>query len=224
MLKPRKKITKKQIKEDKLVTYYFKAIDYINQNSKLVMGSILGITAVIVLVLLFTWSKRNAELNASLELTKARVELANADHQRAIDILKSMIKNYSGTQSAGRGVFYLAGIHYEQKKYDEAFQFYKQYVDDFNEDVILSSASYSGMGACLEQKREFLEAAKYYKKGAEKYPKEFEAPGLFFNAARCYKLANNKLEAQKLYQRVIDNYPNSDYKRFAELYLNELQG
>ena len=80
------------------------------------------------------------------------------------------------------------------------------------------------MGACLEQKREFLEAAKYFKKGASKYPKKFEAPEQLMNAARCFKLANNKIEAQELYKKIIEDYPNSSFKRNAELYLSELQG
>lgn len=224
MLKPRKKVSRKQIKEDKLVTYYFKAVDYMNQNSKIVFGVTAGILIAVTLFFLYSWSKKTAELNSSLELTKARVELVNNNQQKTIDILISMINNYSGTKSAGRGVFYLANIYFEQGKFDEAFQNYKKYIDDYNDDDILSTSSYSGMGACLEQKREFLEAAKYFKKGAQKYPQKFEAPEQLMSAARCFKLANNKVEARELYKKIIEDYPNSNFKRNAELYLNELQG
>ena len=224
MLKPTRRITKKQIKEDKLVTTYFKVIDFFNQNSKLVSGIVIGIAAVIILSMLFMKSKKTAEINASIELTKARVELGTGNGETAIDILKSMINNYNGTQSAGRGVFYLANIYYDQGNYDEALQNYKKYLEDYDENVVISSSSYSGMGACLEQKGEYLKAADYYKKGAEKYDNHFEAPEQLMNAARCFKLANNKIEAQKLYQKVIDQYPKSKHKRNAELFLSELQG
>ncbi|MBD3287470.1 tetratricopeptide repeat protein [candidate division KSB1 bacterium] len=224
MLKPRKRLTKKQIKEDKLVTYYFKAIDYINENSKIVFGIIIGIIAIVALLYMYSWSKENAEMSASLELTKAREELKNTQPERATDILRSMINNYSGTKSAGRGVYHLANIMYSQSNYDEAFNYYKKYIDDYNDDPILASSSYSGMGACMEQKEEFLKAAEYYKKGAQKFSKNFEAPRQLMAAARCYKLANNRAEAEKMYQKVIDKYPDSAQKRDAELFLSELQG
>ena len=224
MLKPTRRLTRKKMKEDKLVTTYFKAVDYIDQNSKLVYGIAIGVAAIILLSTLFIRSKRSAELNASVELTKARVELGSNNGETAVDILKSMIDNYSGTRSAGRGIFYLANIYYDQEKYDEATHYYEKYLDDYNDDIIMSSSSYSGIGACFEQKNEYLKAATYYKKGAEKYSTHFEAPKQLMNAARCLRLANNKIEAQKLYQSIIDNYPESKYKRNAELYLSELQG
>lgn len=224
MLKPRRRLTKKQIKEDKLVTYYFKAIDFINYNSKIVFGALIGVIAIVALLYLYNWSKKNAEMSASLELTKAREELKSSQSEKAIDILRSMINNYSGTKSAGRGVFHLANVMYSQGNYAEAFNYYKKYIDDYDDDPILSSSSYSGMGACMEQQEEFLKAADYYKKGAQKYSKNFEAPQQLMAAARCYKLANNRAQAEKMYQNVIDKYPDSAQKRDAELYLSELQG
>ena len=224
MLKPTKRLTKKQMKEDKLVTTYFKVIDYINQNSKIVSGVIIGIAAIILLTMLFIRSKRSAEINASVELTKARVELLNNNGETAADILQSLIQNYGGTRTAGRGVFYLANIYYEQEKYDESLQYYQKYLDDYDDDIIISSSSYSGMAACFEQKGEYLKAANFYKDGAEKYSEHFEASRQLMSAARCFRLANNKIEARKLYQLIIDKYPESKYKKNAELYLNELQG
>ena len=224
MLKPRKRLTKRQMKEDKLVTTYFKVMDYVNQNSKVVSGIGIGIVAVIMVTMLFIRSKRNAELSASQELTRASVELATNNEEKAVDILRSMIENYSGTRNAKTGIFYLANIYYNQGKYDEALTYFKKYIDANSNNIILSSSAYSGAGACLEQQKEYLEAAQYYQKGAEKYAEHFEAPGQLMSAARCFTLANNKIEAQKLYQKVVANYPKSMHKRTAELYLSELQG
>ena len=224
MLKPTRRLTKKKMKEDKLVTSYFKFIDYINQNSKLVSGVMIGIAAIVVIGYLFIQSKKSAESSASVALTKARVEISNSNPETAIDILRSIIDNYSGTRGAGKSVFYLANIFYDKGEYEEAQNYYKKYLDDYDNDIILSSSSYSGIGACLEQKGEYLEAASYYKKGAHKHAKHFEAPEQLMSAARCFKRANNNIEAQKIYQSIIDNYPKSQYKRNAEIYLSELQG
>jgi len=223
MLKPRKRLTKKQIKEDKLVTTYFRVMDFIDQNQKMVM---IGAAAVIIaaaLIVLFMRSKRNAELKSALELTKARVEIQQNNLETASDILKSLVDNYSGTENAGRGVFYLGNIHYSKGEYDAAMNYYNEYLDDYKGNDILTSSAYSGLAASHEQKSEYLEAARIYEKGANKFPKHFEAPKQLMDAARCYRLANNKNKARELYQRIIDEYPDSSYKRDAETYASMLQ-
>ena len=210
------------MKEDKLVTYYFKSIDYINQNSKVVYGVALGIIAVIVLSYMFMGSRRTAEINASVELTKARAEIDNANHVKAIDILKNMIINYGGTENAGRGTFYLANILFEQNKPEEAIEYYKEYLDDYEDDIIISSSSYSGLGACYEEMKNYEQAANYYLKGAKKYSEHFEAPGLLMSAGRCYKLVNNNEKAKNIYQKVVADYPKTRFKQDAEVYINQL--
>ncbi len=224
MLRPRKKLIKKHIKEDKLVTSYFKAMDYVEQNSKMLLIAAAVVLAVMVISILYFRSKKNAEMRASVELTKAQIELSKNNVDTAIDMLKSLADNYSGTQNAGKGVFYLANIYFERQNTEEASNYFQKYLNDYSDDSILTSSAYSGVAACYERKEELLKAAGFYLKGAEKYPKHFEAPEQLMKAARCYKLANNKLEARKLYQKVIDDYPQSQQKANAELYLSELQG
>jgi TolA-binding protein len=224
MLKPKKRLTKKQIKEDKFVTYYFKAQDYVQKNQKIVSSVIIGIIAVVAISILFVRSKRAAEANASIELARAESALQESNLNTAIDMLKSLADNYSGTKNAGRAVFQLANVYFERQDYEMARQYYEQYLDDYGSDEIMASSAYSGIGASLEQREEFLEAAYYYKKGAEKFPEHFEAARQLMNAARCFRLANNKVEAKELYQRIIDDYPESNVVRNAEMMLSELQG
>jgi TolA-binding protein len=224
MLKPRKKLTKRQMKEDKLVTYYFKSIDYIQQNSKLLAGVLLGIAAVIAVTYLVVHSRHAAETNASVELSKALVELENGSQETAADVLQTMINNFSGTKNAGRGVFHLANVKYEAGKYDEALKLYKQYVDDYGDDEILASSAYSGIGACYEQLENFETAAKFYLKGAEKFSKSFAAPDQLMQAARCLQLVNKNAQAKEIYQKVIDKYPDARQKRDAETQMNALNG
>ncbi|MBN1155297.1 tetratricopeptide repeat protein [candidate division KSB1 bacterium] len=223
MLKPTKRLTKKQIKEDKLVTTYFKVMDYIEQNQKIVIIGTVSIIVVALAIILFMRSKRNAELSASLELTKARVEIQQNNLESATDILTSLVDNYKGTENAGRGVFYLGNINYSQGDLEAAMKYYKDYIDDYKDNDILASSAYAGLAACYEQKGEYLEAAKIYEKAAREFPKNFQAPEQLMAAARCYRLANVKNKAHEIYQKVIDDYPNSNFKKDAEVYVSMLQ-
>ena len=195
-----------------------------NQNSKLVTGILLGIIAIIVFSSLVVHSRKTAEMNASVELTKARAEIENGNAEKSMDILRALMTNYSGTQNAGRATFYLANLLYERGEYDEALKLYQKYIDDYGNDVIISSSSFSGIAACYEEKDDFENAAKFYLKGAAKYSKHFEAPEQLMHAARCYKLMNKDNKAIEIYQKVIDQYPDARQKRDAETYISVLQG
>ena len=114
MLKPRKKITKRQIKEDPLVTYYFKTLDFMKQHSQKITIGIIVVLVVIFIAILMAKSKQSAELDASEQLVKANIQLSNQQTQDAINILLSLVDNYSGTKNAAKGVYLLGKAYYQK--------------------------------------------------------------------------------------------------------------
>ncbi|UCE05806.1 MAG: tetratricopeptide repeat protein [bacterium] len=224
MLKARKRITKRKVKEDKFVTYYFKTVDFVKQHSKKVMMGLIAVAAIIVLIVFFVRSKRTAELNASEQLAKANSEIASGELQMAIDILLSMSDNYSGTNSASKGVYLLAYTFFQKGDYESALTYFRKYLDDYADDPILTSAAYSGIGACLEQQGKFLEAAQSYEKGATKSVDHYNAPQQLMDAGRCYTLVNRIADARNCYEMVMENYPESGFKNDAQLFLARIKG
>lgn len=224
MLKARKRITKRQIKEDKFVTFYFKAQDFIQQNlNKVLIG--LGIFAAIILItFLIIHSKQSAELNASVKLAEANSKLMRGELQPAIDILLNMSEDYSGTRSAARGVYMLAYSYFQKGEFDNAAKYFRKYLDDYGDDPILISGAYSGLAASLEQQGKFQEAAQNYEKAAIKYSSHFSAPQQLMDAARCYKLINRFADAKRCYEKLIERYPTSALKSEAEMLLAKLKG
>ena len=135
MLKRQKRLTKRQIKEDKFVTFYFKAQDYLKQNSRAIMY---GIGAAVLITLAgFIYSKKQAEKEASavVELTKAKLAYFENDYAKAIPILKDLVENYDGSKGSNEGLFYLANAYYELKNYVNAERRYKQFLGKGNDDI-----------------------------------------------------------------------------------------
>ena len=221
MLKRQKRLTKRQIKEDKFVTFYFKAQDYLKQNSRAIMYGI-GV-AVLIILAGFIYSKKQAEKEASavVELTKAKLAYFENDYAKAIPILKDLVENYGGSRGSNEGLFYLANAYYELKNYVNAERRYKQFLGKGNDDILLSSAM-SGIAACLEQQKNYAVAAKMYREAAEKYNETFVAPQNLYAAARCYALAGESEEARRLLNQIIENHSNSSLKSDAEVLLAEL--
>lgn len=224
MLKARKRITKKQIKEDKLVTTYFKTIDFFNRNSRNVAIGFISILAIIALFLLMARSKQSAELKASEQLAKANTEIGQGNLTQAIDILLNMVDNYSGTSSAETGCYVLAHTYFQKGEYEKASTYFEKFIDDSRNNEILTSSAYSGLAASLEQQGKFVEAAGWYEKGANKFPNHFNAPQQWLDAGRCYSLANQNDKAKFCYKNLVEKYPKSNLKNDAELYLANLAG
>lgn len=224
MLKPRKKITKKQIKEDPLVTYYFKSVDFMRAHSQKIMIGVIAVFAIIILLVMFANSKKSAELGASEQLARANGELSQRRSQEAIDILLLLVDNYSGTKSAARGVYVLASTYFDMGEYEKSQLYFEKFIDDNDGDPILKSAAFTGLASSLEQQNKFLEAAKIYEKGAKKFENNFNAAQQLMHAARCYTNANQIAQARNCYQLVLDKHSESGQKNDAELFLARLKG
>lgn len=221
MLKPKKRLTKRQLKEDKLVTYYFKVTDYIHENRR-TLGTAIGVAALVIVgLVVFISNTRQKESEAAVQFAQARVKYAEQDYQAAIDLLRNLVDNYGGTDKARLGQFYLANAYYEQGNYEAAEKYYRAFLDDGG-DKLLESSALAGVAACLEQKGAYAEAADYYQQAAEKYDDVVLAPHHLYDAARCYELAGNQTAAQKVLRRILEEYPDSGIKNEAELLLAEV--
>ncbi len=219
MLKPRKKITRREIKQDKLVTYYFKATDFVHQQGPRLLLIVGLMLAIVIAASVFSRMQTKNEKVAVVELTKAQSRYNNHDFEEAVEILKKLVDDYGSTKSGKIAKFYLANAYYNLKDYNEAEKYFKEYGDG---DDNLGASAISGLAACWEEQGKFKEAAEMYKKAAEKFSDGFMAPENLYHSARCYAIAGNIAEARKILNDLIEKYADSPVKNDAELFLGEL--
>ncbi|NLP12053.1 tetratricopeptide repeat protein [bacterium] len=223
MLRPRKHLSKKELKEDKLVIFYAKATAWL-ENYKTYL--IAGVAAVIVLALgifFYYQSSQSSEKNASVELAKATRVYENGNVQSAIPMLSNLVKSYGRTASGKIARFYLANAFFQTKDYDNAKINYQKFIDSFSGDEHFQAAAHGGLAASLEEKKQYAEAAAVYGKAAEKYADTVHAPLFLFKAARCYQQAGKPDQSKVLLQRIVDKYPKSAEKDEAVLQLAMLE-
>ena len=110
MLKPKKKITKKELKEDKFVKFTLQAKTYLDENSKQVFYMVSGILVVVLLVIVFVYAHNANVEEARAQLGIAQVEYSNLNYDKVITRLESLIESYSGTNEADQGMFLLANV------------------------------------------------------------------------------------------------------------------
>lgn len=210
-MSPKKvKITKHQMKEDKLVTIALKLSEYVQKHAKefLMVGA--GVVMVVVIVLFIVSSNRSRNQKASELLGKARVELEAGEFQVATIDLQSILRSYSGTRAAQEASYLLGNSYYYSRDYDQALKHFQDFVKKYPKaEPLLLAGAYSGIGDCYLQKGEYENAAEHYLKAVNKDLDEFAIPVYLLSAARAYVRANQPEKAKEVYERIIMGYPQA---------------
>ncbi len=221
MLTPKKKLTRREMKQDKLVTTWFKVTDYLSEHSRELTMAVGGGVLVVALFFLFNWMKARDELNASEKFVQARTEYNKQNYFAAIPLLEKFVNEYGGTPSAGLATIYLANAYMHNKDYANAEKFYKQYLDDVDDDPILSISAAYGLAATYEERGDYAKAAGLYEEAASQHDDSYRAPQLLISAARCFKQAGQAEGARRALQKLIDKYPKSALAEEAKLLMAE---
>ncbi len=227
MLQPKKKITKKELKEDALITSYVRATAFYEANKRTITT---GLTALIVVaaVAFFYVKNRNADgERAQTELGKVYSFYDNGQYQLAIDGvrernipgLQTITQDYGSTPAGTLAKLYLADSYYNLKKFADAL---KEFEDFSPEGQLLTVSRLAGIGACHEALGQYKEAAESFEKAATKYATDPSAAENLNNAARNYAAAGEKDQALDLYKKLKKSYPTTTFAREADRYIAKL--
>jgi TolA-binding protein len=223
MLKPYKKISKRELKEDKFVTLTIQVKEYLEKNGKMLMYAGLAVVVIIFLVSFFIRSKKQANVTANELLGKASFSFSQGNESGGETQLKELIQNYDGVTAAGQGCYLLAKYYWQKDDFTNAKIYFKQYLDDYAEDPLLSSGAHAGFADCLYQEGNLEEAARHYENAARVDKNLPMAPSYLFSAAKCFIELNDLTKAKGLAAEIIENYEDSEYKSRAEYLLNVIK-
>lgn len=224
MLKAQKKLSKKEMKEDRLVTSYFQATSWYEQNKKLVSSVATGLILVVVVAVVVFNNIRSNNEKATSELGKVmrlydegRFDLAiNGNPQENVRGLQAVVEDYGSTKAGELATFYLANAYYAQGNYDKALEYFQE-VDV--EDPMLASSALAGAAASYEAKADHVNAADYFERAAYKDPRGVLAAEHMMQAAQNYNKAGKKEKAVDLYKRLKREYPTSTHVREIDRYI-----
>jgi tetratricopeptide (TPR) repeat protein len=226
MLKPQKKISRREIKEDKLITAYFEARGWMERNTKIL--SYIAVALVGVVVIGFLWNKNRSESNdkATAMLAKVtpyydqgRYDLAlNGVPQEGTQGLQAIVDESGSTKAGQLAKLYLANSYYAIKNYDKALEYY----DDINvSDKLVSASAIAGAAACYEAKGDLGKAASYFEKAASKNMTLMQAPENLQRSAVNYAAVGKKEKAIELLQTLKKEFPTSTYARDVDRFIAE---
>jgi len=227
MLKPKKKISKREIKEDKLVTSYYQATTWYQGHKKIVSSALTGVVVLAIVIVAYSNNVRSNNEKATTELGKIlpyfdqeKFDVAiNGNLQENTRGLQAIVNDYGSTRAGELAKFYLADSYFALGDYDKALPYY---LDVDVSDEMVTTSALAGAAACYAAKGDHEKAATYYERAALKSSKDPNAPENLFHAAENYAAAGKKEKAIDLFKKLKKDFPTSTYAREIERWIAEV--
>ncbi len=223
MIKPRKRLVKAKIKEDRLVTYTAKAQTYYDQNRRTIFLGILGAVVILAIVVGVVLTKSSAEKQSAYESLLVRDAFSRGDLDKALIHINIIMEDYPGTRSAAIAMMIKGRVHEQRGELNEAVETFKKLTDKYADQDYLAFGAYYSLGSILYSWAEYSEAGRYYATGASRYPNNFNAPYSLLEAGRCFKKSGKYKQANQAFRQVLSEYPKSRAVRNARSELEEIE-
>jgi len=227
MLQPKKKITKRQLKEDALITSYAKARAFYDAHKRTISMSITAVAVVTIALVVYVKNRQENSESALARLGAIATYYDNGQYQLAVSGipernlpgLAAIVEEFGGSPGGEIARFYLADAYYQLGQYDQALSHFENFSAP---NPTLEASRLSGIAACHEALGHYGDAAEHFERASAVDSDGALAAENLNHAARNYALAGDREKAIQLYQRVKKDYPASSFGRDAERFIAEL--
>jgi tetratricopeptide (TPR) repeat protein len=227
MLTKKKKFSRKEIKEDKLVEFYYKLQSFISENKNKVLTYSFALAAVVVAVIFYVNYQSTQNEEAGAHLARAMDFYDSGSYLEAIegkqgsDImgLKKLVAEYGSTENGETAKIYLANSYANLGQTEEAFKYFEDYGGDVD---IYKAASLAGQASYYSYKGDFEKAANLYLKASRVDKNNVINPDYMFQASINFLNAGNKDQAKDLLQTIKDDYKTSAAFSQVDRYLSQV--
>ncbi len=224
MLTKKKKLSRKEIKEDKLISFYYKAYNYIDQNKSKLITYGIGVVVVAALVVFYVNHRTENNQQAGIELSRIMNDYDSGSYLEAIEGkagtnlvgLKKIVGQYGSTENGETAKLFLANSYNFLGKYDEALKYYEDYDGDID---MYKAAAIAGEAGIYATRKQYQKAADLYKKAASVSEKVVLNPDYLMQAGINYLSANKQDKAKEVFKRIQKNYETSPEARNVNQYL-----
>ena len=225
MLQKKKKLSKKEIKEDKLINFYKSAVVFFEKYKNKIFIYAGVLVAVAAIVYFYVNQKSESNEKAGLELSRimplydqgAYLEAIEGKQGTNIIGLKRIVEEFGGSENGETAKIYLANCYAFLGNYDEANKYYNDYSGSID---YFEAASLAGQAGYYADQEDFEKAANLFLQASKMSEVNSQNPDYLLNAGIYYLKAGDKEEAKILFNRIKDDYTTSLANREVDKYLS----
>ncbi len=170
------------------------------------------------------------DVNASKEQNKdleERIKVLEENNKKIENTLKELAKLIESSNSTPKQKSISSKKLTNKELYIKAIRFYRKHNYDKAEELFLELVSKNYrpaicnfyLGEINYYKRNYKEAVVFYKKSIQLYDQASYIPTLLLHTGISFKKIGDKENAEKIFNALIGNYPNSKEARIAKKYL-----
>ncbi|MBU1100533.1 MAG: hypothetical protein KKA84_09030 [Bacteroidetes bacterium] len=224
MLAKKKKLSKKDIKEDKLVTSFFQVQQFIEEHQKKLLIGVAAVVVIFVIAVIYTNKVEQDNLAATTQLSRIMDVYNSGSYQEAIDGrpgtnlvgLKSIVEEYGSSEQGQNAKIMLANAHYYLGDIEVAKEYFGSYS---GKNPLFKGSALAGLAACKEAVGEFEDAADLYMDAANITTENPMNADYLLKAGLNLNKVNKFEEAKELFESIQEEYANSLAAGTAKKYL-----
>jgi predicted negative regulator of RcsB-dependent stress response len=222
MLKPKKKITQKEIQRDPFLESVDSAQAHLEHNKKLYSKIGVGILAIVVGFTVLNNKNKEHTSKGVTSLSKALVALDQEDLTNAKFQLETVVNDYSGTNPAIESGFFLGKIYFDEGDFNQASSHLNNFIS-LGKNKMLLAASARMLADIEVQNGNIDEAIRIIRIAIKKTSLANQKNSLILDEAALLISNGNVDDARQKIQMVleVENLPSSQ-KQDADLLLGKL--
>ncbi|MCK4903080.1 MAG: tetratricopeptide repeat protein [Candidatus Marinimicrobia bacterium] len=220
MLKPKRKISKREIKKDPFLEFINNAQQWLQDNKKIIYRVAFGVIAIVAVIYFLNNNRVSSGKEGEALLGKALLSQDIGDVENAKFQLQALVDDFDGTKACIDGKYYLGKMSYDDGEIETAYEYLNEYVNKGNNTIFMTTA-YKILSEIATTNNNNEEAEKYLQKGTKSAENTVYLQEMSLLLANKY-FENGKIDKAK---KIVDNILNQENILFSiKKTAEELQG
>jgi hypothetical protein len=201
----KRRIKKKKIKEDQLVTMTVKATQLVQEYFTQVVVGVLILVVAVAAVVFTTHTRRNAARDSERDFSVAMSQYNVRDVEGAATAFEQIADRYGGHRAGKFSHYFLAKSLLSQKRYEEAMAAFDEYTRKADANAPFRYAAEIGKALCHEGLHNFTAAAELLEQLSQTLePEDPRRLEVLFQAGTDYDKAGSRDKALEMFRVVAD--------------------
>jgi predicted negative regulator of RcsB-dependent stress response len=202
--------------QEEMLAWFLNLWSTVEHNYTTILAGLGGVAVAILIVVFYSNYNSQQDEQALSDLGDVYIALFEGRVDEAIQQSQKLATEYSGQRAGKEALIALANLQFEQNRLSESSKNFQAFLDQYPSDELFDYGAWSGLAYCLEAEGKFSEAARKFQTYADANPNSAFAPVALKEAGRCYLLAENREQAQVVFQIVLKKYKDASVARIVK--------